>query len=57
MLSKYLKKDCTNEELGDVQFRKIRRDAIRTMNSGGNPREKTLTKYNIEYDTESKLYK
>ena len=51
-----LKENCT-EDLGDVQFRKRRRDAIRTMNNGGVPREKTLVKYNIEYDNETKLYK
>ena len=50
-----LKENCT-EDLGDVQFRKRRRDAIRTMNNGGVPREKTLVKYNIEYDNETKLY-
>ena len=52
-----LKKDCTNEDIGDVQFRKRRRDAIRTMNSGGKPRESTLLKYKIEYDNDTKLYK
>ena len=52
-----LKKDCNSEDLGDVQFRKSRRDAIRTMNAGGVPRESTLNKYNIVYDTDSKLYK
>ena len=52
-----LKKDCTNEDIGDVQFRKRRRDAVRTMNSGGKPRESTLLKYKIEYDNDTKLYK
>ena len=52
-----LKKDCISENVGDVQFRKRRRDAIRTMNAGGAPRESTLNKYNITYDTETKLYK
>ena len=51
-----LKENCT-EDLDDVQFRKRRRDAVRTMNNGGAPRQSTLTKYNIVYDTDSKLYK
>ena len=50
-----LKKDCV-EELGDVQFRKRRRDAIRTINAGGIPRASTLNKYNITYDSVSNLY-
>ena len=44
-------------DVGDVQFRKRRRDAIRTINAGGTPRESTLNKYKIEYDDQTKLYK
>ena len=51
-----LKENCT-EDLGDVQFRKRRRDALRMINAGGTPRASTLNKYNIEYDNETKLYK
>ena len=51
-----LKENCI-EELGDVKFRKRRRDALRMINAGGTPRASTLNKYNIEYDNETKLYK
>ena len=50
-----LKNDCT-EEIGDVQFRKRRRDALRMINAGGVPRASTLNKYNITYDSVSNLY-
>ena len=52
-----LKKDCISENVGDIKFRKKKRDVLRTMNAGGVPRESTLNKYNIVYDTDSKLYK
>lgn len=52
-----LKKDCISENVGDVKFRKKKRDVLRTMNAGGAPRESTLNKYNITYDTDLKLYK
>ena len=51
-----LKTNCT-EDIGDLQFRKRRRDAIRTINSGGIPRASTLSKYKIEFDSTTKLYK
>ena len=51
-----LKNNC-EEPLGDLQFRKRRRDAIRTINSGGVPRSSTLSKYQITYDSTTKLYK
>lgn len=51
-----LKKNCISEDVGDLQFRKRRRDVIRTMNAGGTPRESTLNKYKIEYDETTKLY-
>ena len=51
-----LKTNC-KEPLGDLQFRKRRRDAIRTINSGGIPRASTLSKYKIEFDSTTKLYK
>jgi hypothetical protein len=51
-----LKTNC-EEPLGDLQFRKRRRDAIRTINSGGVPRSSTLSKYQITYDSTTKLYK
>ena len=50
-----LKEDCT-EELGDVKFRKKKRDVLRTINAGGTPRASTLNKYNIVYDSVSNLY-
>ena len=49
------KKDCF-EDLGDAQFRKRRRECIRTINAGGIPRASTLNKYNITYDSVSNLY-
>lgn len=51
-----LKTDCA-EPLGDREYRKRRRDAIRTMNAGGVPRASTLAKYKITYDDTTKLYK
>ena len=51
-----LKTNCT-EDLGDLVYRKRKRDAIRTMNAGGVPRASTLAKYGITYDDVLKLYK
>ena len=51
-----LKTNCT-EDVGDLVYRKRRRDAVRTMNAGGVPRASTLAKYKITYDDVTKLYK
>ena len=51
-----LKTNC-EEPLGDLQFRKRRRDAIRTINSGGIQRASALSKYKLEFDSTTKLYK
>jgi hypothetical protein len=40
----------------DKLYRKRRRDVVRTLNNGSIPRESTLTKYNIKFDTETKKY-
>ena len=50
-----LKTNCT-EDVGDLVYRKRRRDVIRTMNAGGIPRASTLAKYKITYDDVTKLY-
>jgi hypothetical protein len=45
-----------DDKMNNPKFRKLKRDVLYNLNKGCNPRESTLKKYNIKYNTNTKQY-